>query len=348
METYEYVGAIHLHTKYSDGTSSMDEVIAYAQELGLDFVMFSDHNTLKPLHEGKQGYYGNLLAIVGCELDDYKNVNHYLAFGIDEVPKTKDPMEYVAIVREAGGLGIIAHPDESQSFRLIHTPLPWTRWDVDGFDAIEVWNYMSQWIVGMRIWNILPRIISPDRAIMRGPSRGALEIWDKANVKRHVTGIGSLDLHGVKVGPVQIIPYKAILSSILTHILLDSPLSMDDKKDINMIFQALKDGKAFFANERLGKARGIRFWAVWDGGMVGIGGEAEWRPGMRLVVHSPLPAHVELFRNGDIFAGGDIKEPGIPFDLEAPGPGSYRAVFKREGKGWAYTNNIFLKGEEEA
>lgn len=350
MEVYEYVGAIHVHTRYSDGTNSLEEIISMAQDLGLDFIMFSDHNTLKPYQEGKQGWYGELLVIIGCEIEDIGNMNHYLAFGIDTIPNTKDPLEYVAAVRDAGGLGIIAHPDESRSFRPIHTPLPWTRWDVDGFDAIEVWNYMSQWIVGMRPWNMIFRIISPDRAVSCGPSREALEIWDRINMKRPVTGIGSLDVHGIRVGfwgrGIDIIPHKAILGSILTHILLHDPFSGEAAKDIEVVLNALRNRRAFFANHRHGDARGLRFWAIWGDETALMGDEVDWRPGMKLVLSSPLPSHLVIFRNGLPFVEGEVEGPGSLFEIEAQEPGNYRAALIRNGRGWAYTNNIYLRGED--
>ena len=45
-------GAIHVHTTYSDGSGTVPEVAAAAQEAGLAFVILSDHDTLKALEEG--------------------------------------------------------------------------------------------------------------------------------------------------------------------------------------------------------------------------------------------------------------------------------------------------------
>ena len=45
---YEYVGAIHIHSVYSDGTGKIEEIAKAAYDSDLDFIMMTDHNTLKP------------------------------------------------------------------------------------------------------------------------------------------------------------------------------------------------------------------------------------------------------------------------------------------------------------
>ena len=61
----EWVGAVHIHTRYSDGGGTIDEVASIAADVGLDFVIISDHNTLyenpmahRLLHETLQGTSG--------------------------------------------------------------------------------------------------------------------------------------------------------------------------------------------------------------------------------------------------------------------------------------------------
>ena len=45
-------------------------------------------------------WYGNTLLLVGCEINDKENRNHYLAFGIDEAFSTRTPAKkYVTKVK---------------------------------------------------------------------------------------------------------------------------------------------------------------------------------------------------------------------------------------------------------
>ena len=76
---FEYTGAIHIHTTDSDGTWSHEKIIDLGKKLNLDFLMFTDHNTLQSIN--KEGKYGRLNAIIGYEINDPDNKNHYLAFG---------------------------------------------------------------------------------------------------------------------------------------------------------------------------------------------------------------------------------------------------------------------------
>jgi len=88
---FEYVGSIHMHSTFSDGTGEVTDIAKFADEVGLDFIMLTDHNTLRALQEGYEKWYGNTLLLVGCEINDKENRNHYLAFGIDEAFSTRTP-----------------------------------------------------------------------------------------------------------------------------------------------------------------------------------------------------------------------------------------------------------------
>lgn len=104
---FEYVGAIHVHSVFSDGSGEVKDIAIYANEAGLDFILLSDHNTLRALHEGYEGWYGNTILLVGCEINDKENKNHLLAFGINETISTRLPAkEYCKIVKDSGGLGL--------------------------------------------------------------------------------------------------------------------------------------------------------------------------------------------------------------------------------------------------
>lgn len=44
---FDYTGAIHMHSSFSDGTAKPDEIAGYANEVGLDYILLTDHNTLQ-------------------------------------------------------------------------------------------------------------------------------------------------------------------------------------------------------------------------------------------------------------------------------------------------------------
>lgn len=81
---FHYSGIIHVHSTYSDGTCSVQEIADIANELDINFVLITDHNTLQPKRDGLEGWYDRILIGIGCELNDDQDQNHYLAFNIDE------------------------------------------------------------------------------------------------------------------------------------------------------------------------------------------------------------------------------------------------------------------------
>ena len=42
---YNYSGNIHIHSSYSDGTGTIEEIANEANRAGLDFVIITDHLT---------------------------------------------------------------------------------------------------------------------------------------------------------------------------------------------------------------------------------------------------------------------------------------------------------------
>ena len=80
----EITGAIHLHTTYSDGGITIKELINAAKTVGLNFIIVTDHMTLRGLDEGYEGLTDNLCVLVGYEHHD-PHKNHYLALGVDQV-----------------------------------------------------------------------------------------------------------------------------------------------------------------------------------------------------------------------------------------------------------------------
>ena len=80
---YEYVGAIHIHSTYSDGTGEIPDIARAASEVGLDFIMLSDHNSLKAKKDGWEGWRDDVMVLIGYEINDRDDRNHYLACGLD-------------------------------------------------------------------------------------------------------------------------------------------------------------------------------------------------------------------------------------------------------------------------
>lgn len=136
---HEYVGAVHIHSEYSDGSGKIPDIARYASEVGLDFIMMTDHHTLKPKRDGAEGWYDDVMVLIGYEINDKQNFNHYLAFNVNRTVGVRScAREYVQRVKERGGIGFIAHPDEKRQGIRDHPAYPWTAWDSQEFTGIDL------------------------------------------------------------------------------------------------------------------------------------------------------------------------------------------------------------------
>ena len=240
---HEYKGCIHIHTTDSDGTKTIEEVAEIAGSAGLDFILVSDHMILKSREAGKEGFYKNTLVLVGYEHNDREDCNHYLLFETNRVlPADMTPQEYVAEGKLQGALGIIAHPDEIRPRLGKYPSYPWLAWDAQGYDGIEIWNQMSEWMEKLTPWNKVALAFSP-RKSMVGPPQEALRIWDQLNRKRRFVGVAGVDAHAfpIDLGPftVEIFPYKVHFRSLQTHLILEEPLASDFETASRQLYDAL-------------------------------------------------------------------------------------------------------------
>ena len=66
---HDHAGVIHLHSAYSfDGHVDVREIVRAARDCRLDFLMLTDHGTLRARDEGLEGWHDGLLLIVGEEI----------------------------------------------------------------------------------------------------------------------------------------------------------------------------------------------------------------------------------------------------------------------------------------
>lgn len=338
-------GTVHVHTVDSDGTRTHEDIAAIAGEVGLDFVLFTDHMTLHSFHAGKEGYYGDVLVLIGYEHNDRDDCNHYMIFGADEVlPASMTAAEYVTAAAEKGWLGIMAHPDEIRGRDARFRSYPWTEWDVKDFDGLEIWNQMSEWMENLNVYNQFLMLFSP-RKWLRSPTDRILRRWDDVNKSRRVAGIGSVDAHGFlyRAGPLRltIFPYKVQFKSLRTHLLLKEPLSRDLDKARNQIYHAIRDCRVFVSNFRWGEAREFRFQIINRSGASTCGGEIAFDEDTQAVVSAPLRGRIRLIGDGKL-----LKEHrGTEMEYRLERPGVYRVEIFRGKKGWIFSNHIRVMGK---
>ncbi|RJP78677.1 MAG: histidinol-phosphatase [Candidatus Zixiibacteriota bacterium] len=350
IELYEKVGAMHIHTVFSDGTGHHGEIIRAGVEAGLEFLLFSDHRTLEPKRRGREGFQDGVLVGIGYEINDHDNHNHLLAFELDrEVEWGLPAVEYTRRVVEAGGWAVVAHPDERRHFLAEFPPYPWTAWASEDFQAMEIWNQLSEWMERLNRWNKLWRYLNPRRTSL-SPTRWTLEVWDRLNLKRRVVGTGGVDAHAhfyplvANIG-VKIFPYKVHFRSILTHVLLTEPPVKDDAPAaLKQLFAAMRAGRIFISNRFVGEARSFRFWAedIRTGAVHLPGDRVPAGSELQFVIKTPLPGDQAVLVK-DSRLVWKRRESAIPY--HSGSPGVYRVEVRRRGRAFIYSNPIVIEGE---
>lgn len=346
---HTYPGNIHIHSIYSDGSGSISEILTDAAAAGLSYVVISDHETLAGLPQ--EATVDGVTLLVGSEIN--RSHSHYLALDIKHLVKSNEenPQLVIDEVRDAGGLGFIAHPFERGSPYIEKgKAYPWKYWPVFGFNGIEIWNYTSHWrgrhpsLFRTLYWFLINR-----KGALDGPPREALRIWDCYNLHGHrVVGIGSSDAHAFPYNlglfKVKVFPYRYAFGTINTYVVLDSELSSEHDTAKKQIIGALRDGCCYVSFDSLYPGRDFSFFAVAGKEIVPMGAEIPYQKEISLHVQSPFKRSlIRVLIDGKI-SGQEI---GQELTINSPNPGIYRIeIYYRPRLGrarpWIYSNPIFI------
>jgi hypothetical protein len=336
MPAREIRGAIHVHSNYSDGTGTVEEIIAAAQAAQLDFIILTDHDNSDAAKDGYGGRYGKVLLVVGAEVSPPRG-GHCLALGAQDVDAYRWMPEkhYLRRLRRQNADIYVAHPEGRVKATFGINLRQWHIWESEHFDGIEIWSYMHDWVERLSLLNIPMYYLSPDSAIA-GPNEKVLGLWDRLNLHRRVAGIGALDAHAVKMGLglFTAFKYEFLFGTILTHALVDD-WGSDAEADTLRLRAALKEARAFVAYDRIGRADGFRFSA--EG--LAMGDTAAVGGGIAFDASLPESAEIALIHNGRRVAA----ESGTAVRFPASEPGVYRLEARREGRPWIFSNPICLK-----
>lgn len=340
---YEYRVALHVHSRYSDGSGSPEEIIAEANRAGLDVLWLTDHDGREAARHPGSGYYGHLLFLVGAEITP--PTNHYLAFGpVEPPPATLPFQEIINRVRDQGGLGFIAHPEDAGNATAHLPSYRWTDRAVEGFTGLEIWNHISDWSRQIHhipggIWAAL----HPFSGMVEAwPA--SLALWDALGQHRPVVGIGGTDAHAARVGfgplSLTLFAYRKSFQTIRTHLYTTAPLSTDWRWAEAQLLEALQAGRAAVVNAARGGETGFRLWArSSDGNQAAMGSVILAQKSWRLQGLSPVLASWRVIRDGRIVQ----QMTGTVLDAAVTEPGVWRVELWRPGGAWLYSNPLYVR-----
>jgi hypothetical protein len=340
---YTRVAAVvHVHTSFSDGGGTPEEVVAAARETGLGVLGLSDHNNLdaKPI----EGYRDGVLVLVGSEISTI--AGHILALGIPD-PAFRfsgDPQDAFDDVRVLGGIAFAAHPINPRADFLFGA------WDEPGPWGLEVMNGDSQWreaglvslarTAGLYLLNSRYALLGS-----LSPPVATLERWDAMLRRRDVPGIVGADAHSrvpiTRRRGLRFPSYASLFRLVRNHLLLDRPLSGEFARDQRVVLDALAGGRSYVGVDALAPAGEISFVAEGPGGRWTMGETAPLGAELRLRAGGRAPEGTRLRLLKD---GVTLREAQDHLDEAVPGPGVYRLEAYVPGTTlpWVITNPIYV------
>jgi hypothetical protein len=135
------ISDLHVHTNFSkDGESSVEEILKKAEEVGLDVIAITDHDSIDGAKKALS-CTTSVLVIPGIEVSTKQG--HLLILGVTEViPAGLDVVDTIEIARKMGALLILPHPYHVWR----HGVARRKKAGMAEVDAIETFN--SRYIVG--------------------------------------------------------------------------------------------------------------------------------------------------------------------------------------------------------
>jgi hypothetical protein len=339
--TRELQGVYHVHTTFSDGHATVDEVAARAARERLDFVVLTDHGNPNHASLRAAGPRKGVLVLAGSELN--VNRGHLVALGFRPPPgdgklpsKAEDA---VAAVRALGGFTVIAHPYSKVRWS-------WGDWgESSDYSGIEIVNADTMFKDNYRrVLAYAPLLLLGSRLplvkMLEQPAAN-LKRWDQRGASAAIAGYFSADAH---------LYYRGIFALLHLHVLIDGPAGGGGTTDGEgpvaeeaLIWDALRHGRFYNAVEAVADARGFRFEAKAE---AGEGEGAGSGPGS---------ARTRAYRMGDTTAiaatGGANGNGGatraVLFEIRAPFPFRKEIRLLRDGRVIASSREDTLRAPAE-
>ncbi len=344
---------IHVHSTYSDGTATVEELIDATRASGRDALLLTDHDTLAAARGGWEGRHGDVSLIVGNEVTP--RGGHFLAFGLEREIRRKglDEAQIAAAVEQAGGFGFAAHPFSAGSAmaeryrRGLGRPHGWPGLDGGGFTGIELWSLTTDVAEGWRTPRQALAWIRDPEAHLSGPPQRHLDGWDALCRERRVVAIGGIDAHqrGFRLPGGRVIspmPNERYFRMLATYVQVPASTPRQFEPEREALFEAMREGRCYLGLDAISPARGFRFWAERGGESLPMGSELAAGE-LELRITLPRTGRVRLLRDGQ-----PVTETlGTELAERVSSRGVYRAEARRAFRGrerlWILSNPIYVR-----
>ena len=353
-------GAIHIHTRRSDGSGTVEQVAAAAARAGLQFVILTDHGdgTRTP---SRAAYHSNVLVVDGVEIGGEDG--HVVALGLSKTPyplrgEVRDIVEDVA---RLGGMSVAAHPGSPKP------GLRWTEW-ASPFSGLEWLNGDSEyrderWASIVRALFTYPFEASATLASLLDRPDTLLRRWDALTSRRRVVALAGIDAHarldvrgdesGGRLAMFPVPGYESLFRTVSVTV-AGVKLTRDAEQDATALVDAIRQGHVYSTIDALATPGAVSFTAargttVWTAGdfVPPEGGDIE----LRVDTNAPQGSTIVLMKDGD------PAERSMDRTLRrvVPArPAVYRVEVQVAGAPgvppvpWVLTNPIYVRSNDES
>lgn len=350
-DIFEYTGVLHIHTKYSDGTGSIEEIIKTANKMSIDYLILTDHfNMDVSINEpSKLGWQNNTFIMTGYEWNDSDQNNHTLVLNSKRIKKESGIDKFLNSEADEE-IKIMAHPDEERKIPEFRS-YPWTVWDSDKLDAVEIWNFMSHWMENLTNWNKVLIYLFPFLYLKR-PTDKVLNYWNYVNQERNFPAVAGSDIHAdkgkyFKMLKLTIFRYALGFSVMRTNLHLFDPLNKKNRRITEkQILYAILQGNSFIVNQngKIYSIKGFRAYLIQNDTYFNIGSTVRLKEGgITLHTVSPIRGRISLIKNGEKIREFRCLKENKSFEFELKEKGIYRIEIKRFSKTIIITNHFYVK-----
>ena len=351
----ELIVNLHMHTYYSDGHGTHQDLVNAAFKAGVDAIIVTDHNVWV---NGPEDYYlrdgRRLLMMVGEEVHDQARdpqKNHLLVFGAGREMATlaSDPQRLIQGVIQAGGVCFLAHPYDPAAPLVGETDITWEDWQVQGYTGIELWNALSEFKLYLKTKAHAVYYAYQPNKVARGPQPETIKKWDELTAAgKRVVAIGGSDAHSLpaSMGPLKrtLFPYEFHFRGVNTHVLLDNAPSGDAGADSRLVYEAMRQGHVFVGYDLPAPTKGFRFSAQGKEQTALMGDEISAVNGVTLQIRLPQRAECILLKDGAPLKSWTNRDNPTHITTE---PGVYRVEvylpFAGARRGWIFSNPIYVR-----
>ena len=300
-------GAIHVHSRRSDGTADVGAIATAAARAGLDFVILTDHGDATREPDPPQ-YREGVLCIDAVEISTQNG--HVVALDLPPAPyplagEARDVIEDIA---RLGGFAIAAHPNSEKP------ELQWSDWDLrlgglEWLNADSEWRDESGWSLARALLTYPIRGTETIVSLLDRPV-ATMRQWDELTQRRRVVAIAGADAHA-RIGFRSIgepydngsafhMPSYERLFHVFSNTLPRTTFSGDAAPDAQAVLAAIRSGHVYSMIDGLGGPAAMSFTAtnrtasVAAGDVLPLGGPVT----LRVDAQAPDTTRIELVKDG--------------------------------------------------